>query len=221
MQIIDKILSFPEVVERSREAERTVLLLRHSMRRSLTPEDMDPGLTPDGALYAEECGKLIAGMDDICFGSSPRRRCVETVECLMRTGNYGAKDIASCPEIIDDSLFENDRQLTEAVAKGIVHELAHSYFTTGAAPGMLNLADVHKNLLDYLTRTEFPERNVLLSTHDIVVTSLLIPLQVYPFVPDDWCGYIHGAALFLQNGKWQAAYTAPEGENRRRCAFFV
>ena len=71
-------------------------------------------------------------------------------------------------------------------------------------------------------KTDFAAKNTILSSHDIIVVSLLLSRKVYPFVPDDWCGYVHGAVLFLQeNGTWQLAYTAPEGDERRRAAIFV
>lgn len=57
--------------------------------------------------------------------------------------------------------------------------------------------------------------------HDIVIAVLLSALKVYDFKPDDWCGYVQGAFLYLQNGTWNIAYSVPDVKNRPRTELFV
>ena len=47
-------------------------------------------------------------------------------------------------------------------------------------------------------------------------------MKVYPFVMNDWCGYIQGAALFRsRQGGWSIYYTVPDAANRPKTAVFV
>ena len=54
------IISFNEIPKLANESQRSVLLVRHSMRESLQNGNYDPGLTTEGHNYAIECGKLLA-----------------------------------------------------------------------------------------------------------------------------------------------------------------
>lgn len=222
MEIIRKVLSFPETVELSKKAVKSVWMLRHSMRRSLTEGTLDPGLTDEGRSYAQYCGTLLSGLDDVSFGSSGRLRCIETVKAIAAGGNYDASIVKSYPVILDYTLFTSEDALGRAINENRIPALIKQYYSTGNAPDMVPLAEYSARLLAFLTETDFAAKNTILSSHDIIVVSLLLSHKVYPFVPDDWCGYVHGAVLFLQeNGTWQLAYTAPEGDKRRRAAIFV
>ena len=54
-----------------------------------------------------------------------------------------------------------------------------------------------------------------------MIAVLLSALKVYDFKPDDWCGYVQGAFLYLQNGTWNIAYCVPDVKNRPRTELFV
>ena len=215
------ILSFKDIPSKAAKADQTVLLLRHSMRRSLNEGTFDPGLTPEGTAYAVECGRLLAGLPDVCFGASPRLRTIETARCLMQGGGFPESEISLYPQIRDTAIFTRPENLDIALTNGNVPQLLQAYFLTGKAEGMIDLPTASGNLLSFLTRTEFPSSCVVLTTHDIICATLLLVHAVYPFRLDDWCGYIQGGALFCHQGSWELYYTVPDSENRPKYTLFV
>ena len=215
-----EILSFADMPQLAPKCERTVLLLRHSMRQSLI-NGSDPGLTPEGALYATRCGRLLSGLDEVNFGASPRKRTIETAQALMTGGGFPPSDIDTYSQIRDTALFTRPENLDIAIRNGSVPEIAQAYFYTGKAPGTIDLEIFSRNLLDFLTQNEFKTRNTILLSHDIICVSLLIPLKVYPFKLDDWCGYIQGAALLLIDGVWHLHYIVPDLSQKQPSSLFI
>jgi broad specificity phosphatase PhoE len=224
MQVQNKILSFREVAALSQKAGKTRLLLRHSMRRSLT-EGLDPGLTPEGAAYAFSCGELLAGLEDPVVGASPRKRCFETAQNLIRGGSLPVKEeeIFLCPEVGDDSMFLSREELERTLKDSRrVKEVLETYYSTGHAPGMKPLAEFAASLTSFLTGSSFHQKNVLLLTHDIVCVSLHLYWKTYPFRQEDWLGYIQGV-FFHQSpeGVWSVSYVVPEPSLREKSTLFV
>lgn len=220
ISINKKILSFREILPYALDAEKSVILLRHSMRQTLN-NGSDPGLTPEGTAYALQCGTLLAGLSETAFGASPRKRTVETARSLQIGGGFPQTEIKVYPEIRDTSLFTHEDNLDIAIKEGKVAEILQEYFTTGKAGGMIDLDTYSAQLLQFLTGNVFEQRNTILLAHDIVCASLMLPLKIYPFKMDDWCGYIQGASLFLNRGKWHIFYTVPDAEKREKYALFV
>ena len=220
LDINKKILSFNEIPSQAEAAEKSVILLRHSMRQSLC-HGADPGLTPEGTDYALQCGSFLTGLSEAGFGASPRLRTIETAQALQSGGGFPETEIAICPEIRDTSLFSKPENLEIFIKDGTLTSRLQEYFTTGKADGMIDLAVYSENLLKFLTSSKFQSKNTILTSHDIVCASLLLPLDIYPFKLDDWCGYIQGAALFFAQGKWQVFYTVPDAANRQKYALFI
>ena len=220
MNIVKKILSFPETVAVSAKSKKAVWLLRHSMRESLTA-GLDPGLTCEGKIFAQECGTLLAGIDKPFFGASPRLRCIETVKAIMEGGNYGENPVATFPELHDTALFDPPDALGRAVSKGNTAQLLAEYYSKGTAPEMIPLEEFSSRLLMFLQNVS-DSRNTVLTSHDIIVVSLLLPHRVYGFQQDDWCGYVQGAFLFLdENDVWNLAYTLADTQNRKKYQLFI
>ena len=223
MNIHPEILSFAEIPALAEKSRRSVLLLRHSIRESLVNGNYDPGLTAEGRKYAVDCGKLLTGLNDVSFGASPRRRTIETAQALMEGGNFPAsQDIRLCPEIYDHSMFDSPQALEQAIDNGTIPRLFRQYFTTGKAESMIDAELFVEGLLKFLTQSKFATKNTILCTHDIVIVTLLFFSKVRLFTPDDWCGYVQGAALFLDNDNtWRLAYTVPDAANRQPYSLFV
>ena len=108
-----------------------------------------------------------------------------------------------------------------SIKSGKVPEILKEYFTTGKAPGTLDLADYSEKLLNFLAGTKFRTRNTILLSHDIICAALLLPQKVYPFKLDDWCGYIQGAALLITDDTCHLHYIVPSAEERQKSALFV
>ena len=221
LRVENKIRSFREIPGLAAGAERSVLLLRHSMRESLT-HGTDPVLTPEGTAFAHRCGRLLAGFRDIGFGASPRKRAVLTAEALKQEISPAPAETAVFPEISDTAMFISPDLLDVALKKHNIPDILQEYFTTGHAEGLIDRKDFASGLLQFLTGTDFQKRNTILISHDILIVCLLTHLKVYPFVMDDWCGYIQGAALFRSAaGIWSICYAVPDAADRPRTAVFV
>ncbi len=222
IHIHKEILSFSDLPEIAEGASKTVLLVRHSFRQSLQNGSHDPGLTPEGWDYAKECGAYLKGLKEVCFGSSIRKRTIETVQALIEGAGFEPSEITHYPVIYDTALFQTPEDLDITIDKGNIPVLLKQYFTTGQAERMIDLPEYHRRLLEFLTTTEFEKKNVILATHDIVTAALLLPLKVYPFHQDDWCGYVQGAALYQSaDGDWTIGYIVPDKTKRKKHALFV
>ena len=222
LHIHKEILSFSDMPEIAAHSEKTVMLVRHSIRESLQNGSHDPGLTAEGREYARRCGTFLRGMNEVCFGSSFRKRSVETVQALIEGAGFELSEIKLYPVIGDTAQFQRPEDLDITIDNGNIPALLKQYFTTGIAERMIPLPEYHKSLLRFLTTTEFGNRNVILASHDIVIAALLLPLNVYPFRQDDWCGYIQGAALYQSsNGDWTIGYIVPDKNTREKYTLFV
>ncbi len=221
LQIEKQILSFRDIPALAERSEKSVLLLRHSMRVSLN-HGTDPVLTPEGTAFARQCGTLLAGLSEAGFGASPRKRAILTAEALKQEIDPAAGKTAVFPEISDTAMFMRPDMLDIALRNSNITDLLREYYTTGHTEGLIDRKDFASGLLQFLTSTDFESRNTILITHDILIVCLLTHLKVYPFEFSDWCGYVQGAALFRSaNGIWSIRYAVPDAANRPKTALFV
>ena len=219
-----ELLSFRDVAEQARRSEKTVLLLRHSMRESLKNGTSDPALTPEGMEYARSCGALLSLPGDAGSGASPRKRTVQTAKLLSRemTGGESRSEVRIFPEISDTAMFKNPEKLDMALRDWDIPALLRQYYSTGTAAGMKDLEPFSAGLVRFLTETDFGCRNMVLVTHDILIVALLTALRVRVFTPDDRCGHIEGAALFRSSdGRWTIAYAVPDVRTRKKMTLFI
>ena len=219
-----EIVSFKEIPAITEKSQKSVLLIRHSYRKSLQNGNPDPELTPEGWDYAVQCGSFLKGMKDVCFGTSPRRRTFQTIEGIIKGGELGNEEsiIKPYPCLHDTAMFSPPEELALSLENRTLPQLLKTYYATGKAPTMIDLKDFAENLASFLTATEFEKKNVILASHDIILIALLTFYKVYPFREDDWCGYVQGAFFYQdQAGKWTIAYAVPDKDNRTKCKLFV
>ena len=214
------ILSFADAVSIANSCSQSALMIRHSYRESLANGNYDPGLTAEGMAYAVECGKFLKGMKDVCFGSSPRKRTVQTIQGLMQGAEFEEQEIPHHSVLHDTAMFSKPENLGIFIEDGTLGTLLKEYYTTGSAQGFKPAQEYVNSLLELLT-AEHAKKNLIVSSHDIVAVALLNHFQVYSFVPEDWCGYIQGVFLYRENGSWNIAYIVPDKENRPQTTFFV
>ncbi len=221
LQIEKELLSFRDIPALADRSEKSVLLLRHSMRVSLN-HGTDPVLTPEGTAFARQCGTMLAGLSEASFGASPRKRAILTAEALKQEIDPAAGETAVFPEISDTAMFMKPDMLDIALRNSNITDLLREYYTTGNTEGLIARKDFASGLLQFLTSTDFKSRNTILITHDILIVCLLTHLKVYPFEFNDWCGYVQGAALFRSaDGVWSVRYAVPDAANRPKTALFV
>lgn len=220
LNVNKEIFSFEDAVAVSRTAQRSVLLLRHSYRESLAQGNYDPGLTQAGWDYAVACGKFLKGMENVTFVSSSRKRTLETLKALICGAELENGEIPHLAQLHDTALFEKPENLGISIEEGTLPALLKEYYATGNAPGMRPVQEFVPELLGALTAPR-PRPNVICCTHDIIAVALLNFYKVYDFTPSDWCGYVQGAFLYLQDEKWQIAYIVPDKSARPLTGLFV
>jgi len=217
-------VSFRDAAARASEADRTVLLLRHSMRESLKNGTSDPPLTPEGMEYARTCAGPLAALGHAGFGASPRIRGMQTAEALRQGMGKGVENeqIRAVEEISDTAMFEYPERLDDALKGSDIPALLRQYFSTGRCPGMKDLEPFADGLAKFLTETDFGCRNMILISHDIVIVALMSVLKARVFKADDWCGYLEGAALFRSpGGDWTIGYAVPDLRTKKKMSLFI
>ena len=212
--------SIPAIAARS---ERTVLMVRHSIRESLRSVSIDPVLTPEGEDFARRCGKLLVGLgDDVAFGASPRRRTRNTARCLIEGGGFRVREIRDCPELDDMTIFSRPVDFEAMLRTHNTENVMREYFSTGHANFLKDLRPFAAQILAFLTETRFDVPCAVFVSHDVLAMAVLTALGVRTFSIDDWCGYLHGV-LLTQNtdGVWTAAYTLPDCDSGKKHRLFV
>ncbi len=220
IQVNKNIFSFADAVATSEQSSQSVLVVRHSYRESLVNGNYDSGLTAAGWDYAVECGKFLKNWQDVAFGSSSRKRTMDTVRGLVAGAEIQEQGIAPYAMLRDTAMFTNAENLEIAIERGTLPAQLKKYYTSGIAPGMRHINEYVPELLTSLTAPA-AAKNMLLCSHDIVLVALLSFFKVYKFTPEDWCCYIQGAFLYRQDGVWNIAYAVPDKSKREPCSLFV
>lgn len=220
IQVNKNIFSFADAVATSAQSTQSVLVVRHSYRESLVNGNYDPGLTAAGWDYAVECGKFLKNWQNVAFGSSPRKRTIDTLRGLIAGAEIQEQEITPYALLGDTAMFTKAENIEIAIERGTLPALLNEYYATGTAPGMRPANEYVPELLTTLTAPA-GANNMLLCSHDIVLVALLSFFKVYKFTPEDWCGYIQGAFLYRQNEVWNIAYAVPDKSKRKPCSLFV
>ena len=204
-------------------SDRTVLVVRHSIRESLRAGSVDPDLTPEGAELARRCGRLLSGLgNDVLFAASPRTRTRRTAQYMMEGGGFPRQDIRDCPELGDLTIFAHPVNFEAMLRTRNTENVMREYFSTGHAEGLKDMRSFAEELLSFLTGTPFPASRTIIVSHDVLAMSILSALGVRRFLVEDWCGYLHGVLLTRgRDGKWAAAYAVPDYDAGKKHRLFV
>lgn len=204
-------------------SDRTVLVVRHSIRESLRAGSVDPDLTPEGAELARRCGRLLSGLGhDVFFAASPRIRTRRTAQCMMEGGGFPRQYVRDCPELGDLTIFAHPVDFEAMLRDHNTEPVMREYFSTGHAEGLKDMRPFAEELLSFLTGTQFPASRTVIVSHDVLAMSILSALGVRTFSIEDWCGYLHGVLLTRgRDGKWRAAYTVPDYDAGKKHRLFV
>lgn len=204
-------------------SDRTVLMVRHSIRESLRAGSVDPDLTPEGAELARRCGRLLSGLgNDVHFAASPRIRTRRTAQCMMEGGGFPKQEVRDCPELGDLTIFAHPVDFEAMLRDHNTEPVMREYFSTGHAEGLKDMRPFAEELLSFLTGTPFPASRTVIASHDVLAMSILSALGVRTFLVEDWCGYLHGVLLTRgRDGKWTAAYAVPDYDAGKKHRLFV
>ena len=205
-------------------SDRTVLVLRHSIRESLRAGSVDPDLTPEGADMAKRCGRLLAGLgNDVSFAASPRTRTRRTAQCMMEGGGFPRHGVRDCPELGDLTIFARPVDFEAMLRDHNTEPVMREYYSTGRAEGLKDMRPFAEELLSFLTGTPFPASRTVIVSHDVLAMAILSALGVRSFTIEDWCGYLHGVLLTRGRGDgiWTAAYAVPDYDAGKKHRLFV
>ncbi|MBO7090079.1 MAG: phosphoglycerate mutase family protein [Lentisphaeria bacterium] len=205
------------------DSDRTVLVLRHSIRESLRAGSVDPDLTPEGVALAERCGRLLAGLgNDVFFAASPRTRTRRTAQCMLEGGGFPRRDVRDCPELGDLTIFSRPVDFEAMLRDHNTVPVMREYYSTGHAEGLKDMRPFAEELLRFLTGTPFPASRTVIVSHDVLAMAILSALGVRSFTIEDWCGYLHGVLLTRgRDGIWTAAYAVPDFDAGKKHRLFV
>ena len=213
---------FSDIPALAETSDRTVLMVRHSIRESLRALSIDPALTPEGEELARRCGKLLSGLGDVSFGASPRRRTRDTARCLIEGGEFRANDIRDCPEIGDMTIFQHEVDFEAMLRTHNTENVMREYFSTGHAEGLKDMRPFGAQILTFLTSEVFRSPRSVFVSHDVLAMAALGALGVRTFSNDDWCGFLHGILLSRDaDGVWTAAYAIPDFDEGKKYRLFV
>jgi len=212
--------SIPALADAS---DRTVLVVRHSIRESLRAGSVDPDLTPEGTALAHRCGRLLSGLgNDVLFAASPRTRTRRTAQCMMEGGGFPRRDVLDCPELGDLTIFSSPVDFEAMLRTRNTENVMREYYSTGHAEGLKDLRPFAAELTGFLTGTPFPASRTVIVSHDVLAMVILSALGVRTFSIEDWCGYLHGVLLTRgHDGVWTAAYAVPDYDAGKKHRLFV
>ena len=204
-------------------SDRTVLVLRHSIRESLRAGSVDPDLTPEGAELATRCGRLLSGLgNEVLFAASPRTRTRRTAQCMMEGGGFPRRDVRDCPELGDLTIFSRPVDFEAMLRTRNTEKVMREYYSTGHAEGLKDMDPFAEELLRFLTGEPYPSSRTVIVSHDVLAMAILSALKVRTFSIEDWCGYLHGVLLTRdKSGVWTAAYAVPDYDEGKRHRLFV
>ena len=195
----------PEVPAHSAVA----LLLRHSVRDDLPPDDDGYTLpiTDAGVRLAHELGTLL-GQRLRTLHTSPLVRCVQTAEAL-RHGASVRIPIRHDRLLGDPGVYVVDgkqawRNWQEKGHEGV---MAHLVTEDEPLPGMAAPAAAARFLVQHMLATagSAPGLHVFV-THDSLVTATAARLLGEPLGVDAWPWYLEGAFFWRQDGALVVSY---------------
>lgn len=181
--------------------ERVFLLIRHSIRRHITPSDPDSGahvgLTDEGRALAFAFGKLFPSGDAVYF-SSPVGRCIDTAKCIAE-GRKAAGGPEPVPVVPLDSLgdfYVKDFDAYKSVLNETFYPNICAWIDSDNHPAFYPIASRAKELKLLMFEKGTARFNIF-STHDSWVVPTLSHFCGFKFTPSCWMNYLTGIAFVV------------------------
>ena len=192
-----------EHLQRVPSNRAVVLLLRHSVREDLPPDDVGYSLpiTGIGSQLARELGTILHGRLK-SLHTSPFLRCTQTAEAI-RDGASSSVPVKSDRCLGDPSLFVIDGKIAWSNWERLGHEGVMHHLVSGkdALPGMAPPDEAARSLVRHMFAAAQDEPGIhVFVTHDSVVTATVARLIDRPLGPAAWPWYLEGA-FFWQDVK--------------------
>ncbi|MEZ4462640.1 MAG: histidine phosphatase family protein [bacterium] len=186
-----------------------VVLLRHSVREDLAPDDVgyDLPITEIGRRLAVELGALLHGRLRTLH-TSPLARCVQTAGAIAE--GAGA-DLRIVPSRLlgDPGVFVLDGKLAWKNWQELGHEgvMQHLVTNNTALPGMAQPDQAARFLVQSMLATAADEPGIhIFVTHDLLVTATAASMLGRPLRVDDWPEFLEAAFFWRTDEGVHAAY---------------
>jgi broad specificity phosphatase PhoE len=185
-----------------------VLLLRHSVRPDLPPNDAGYTtlLTDDGVRLAEELGTRM-GPALRSLHTSPFPRCVQTAEAL-RAGAGADLSIRKDHLLGDPGIYIVDNKVAGPIWKTRGHETVMSHLVEAHAPlpGMASPPAAARFLVHHMLAAATEPGLHVFVTHDSLITATAAHLLGIPFGKDAWPWYLEAAVFWREEEQLHSAY---------------
>ncbi len=186
-----------------------VLLLRHSVREDLPPDDVGYSLpiTCIGSQLARELGTILHGRLK-SLHSSPLLRCTQTAEAI-RDGASSSVPVKPDRCLGDPSVFVLDEKIAWSNWDRLGHEgvMSHLVNEKDALPGMAQPEEAARFLVRHMFAAAQDEPGIhVFVTHDSVVTATVARLIDRPLGPAAWPWYLEGAFFWQDEKGTSVAY---------------
>ena len=207
MKVFTETIDFKRIKQFLAEGSKVSLLIRHSERPAITPGDTTFGhtlaLTPRGEAMARAAGRLLAGLHDARFLSSPMVRCQMTAACLAEEMGYAGVEVMDEPILGLKNFYYDDidKLPGEMMRCGYIQYML-DYLRTGSALYSHDVAVATPQMVAWMQHMTTQQLNVLVS-HDIFVAALLAGIEARTYTAENWVGFLHSAAVICtQERDW-------------------
>ena len=201
--------SINQWLERVPNDQPVVLLLRHSVRKDLPPEDTGYTLpiTETGTLLAQQLGEKL-GQRLKLLHTSPLLRCVQTAVAL-RVGSGVHISITTDNHLGDPGVFVLDDKLAWKNWETLGHEgvMNHLITSTHALPGMARPDQAARFLVQHMLEVADEIAGIhIFVTHDSLVVATVAQLLKEQLDHSAWPWYLEGSFFWYSEGQIHVAY---------------
>ena len=205
-QIPPSIIQWLEVTP---DDKPVVLLLRHSVRGDLPPDNSGYTLpiTEIGNLLSQQLGEKL-GQRLKSLHTSPLLRCVQTANAL-RTGSGMPIEIIKDNHLGDPGVFVLDDKLAWSNWESLGHEgvMHHLVTSTHALPGMAQPDQAARFLVQQMLEVSGEIFGIhIFVTHDSLVAATAAQLLGEPLDSSEWPWYLEGSFFWCSKGNIHVAY---------------
>lgn len=185
--------------------ESVFLLIRHSIRRHITPQDADSGahvgLTDEGRDLAVALGKLFPVDGSAVYFSSPVGRCVDTANCIQEGRKSAGGPQAPEVEILDclGDFYVKDFDAYKDILNEKFYPSICEWIAKGEHPAFYPIAPRAEELRSLMLKKGRGRFNIF-STHDSWVVPTLAHFCGFKFTPGCWMNYLTGIAFVVSPG---------------------
>ena len=164
-----------------------IILVRHGEPSASWSEHPDPGLSKEGLNQAEKTSKNFSvDFKSYQLFSSPKKRAVETMECIAKEINQSFK--------IDDRFIEIP---SKGISQNIKHDWLIEIFKTPIKDLPPQISSWYNNLIEWLYNFE---DQAIITTHFMVINALVSHLKNNNMIAYFNPGFASRTEIWMQNG---------------------